>query len=190
MPANPAPHAVISLCGKYRYRLERHWSPLAGPTWAFFGVNPSTADADKEDATTRKWREEHALRDVSSTGGSRRLVIDPDVIADFTAMPFSDERFYLVVFDPPHFTRNGSSGWMAKKYGKLPAEWGKFIRAGFAECFRVLRPNGVLVFKWNENEIPVSRILELTDAKPLFGNKCGKNSQSHWIVFIKDGGER
>lgn len=132
-----------------------------------------------------KRRETHTLKDKSSSGGSRELVINPDVLADFTELPFPDESFPLVVFDPPHFTRNGDKGWMAKKYGKLEGDWRDMIRRGFAECFRVLKKDGTLVFKWNENEIPVSEILKLTTEKPLFGNRCGKNSQSHWIVFIK-----
>lgn len=132
-----------------------------------------------------KRRETHTLKDKSSTGGSRELVVDPDVIADFTQLPFSDNSFALVVFDPPHFTRNGDAGWMAKKYGKLEGNWQKELRAGFAECFRVLKPEGTLIFKWNENEIPVSSILALTDEKPLFGHRSGKNSQTHWIAFIK-----
>lgn len=130
-------------------------------------------------------RESHTLRDKSSTGGSRSLVINPDVVADFTALPFADESFSLVVFDPPHFTRNGSGGWMAKKYGKLEGDWREMLKAGFAECFRVLKTDGTLVFKWNENEVPVSQILALTPERPLFGNRCGKNSESHWIVFLK-----
>lgn len=47
--------AVISECGKYRYRLERAIS-TAGPVVAVFGINPSTADALMDDATVRKWR--------------------------------------------------------------------------------------------------------------------------------------
>lgn len=46
--------AIISPCGKYRYRLERDVAPK-GPVYAFFGVNPSTADASVDDATVRKW---------------------------------------------------------------------------------------------------------------------------------------
>lgn len=46
--------AIISECGRYRYRLERR-QDKTGPVVAFFGVNPSTADASAEDATTRKW---------------------------------------------------------------------------------------------------------------------------------------
>ncbi len=132
--------------------------------------------------------ERHELTDASSPGGFRSLEIMPDLVADFTRMPFPDERFALVVFDPPHLRTNGPSGWLAKKYGKLGEDWRTDIRDGFAECFRVLRPQGVLVFKWNEHEVPVSRVLELTPVKPLFGNRCGKTAKSHWLVFMKAGG--
>lgn len=55
--------AIISPCGLYRYRLERDQLMPAllatneqqGKTIAFFGVNPSTADASLDDATVRKW---------------------------------------------------------------------------------------------------------------------------------------
>ena len=46
--------AVISPCGLYRYRLERTVA-MEGPVFAFFGINPSTADANVDDATVRKW---------------------------------------------------------------------------------------------------------------------------------------
>lgn len=130
-------------------------------------------------------RETFALKDKSSTGGFRHLSVDPDQIMDFTALPFDEASFHLIVFDPPHLVRNGSSGWLAKKYGKLGANWRTDIAAGFSECFRVLKPNGTLIFKWNEQEIKVSEILSLTDQKPLFGNRCGKTAKSHWLVFLK-----
>lgn len=130
-------------------------------------------------------RETFALKDKSSTGGFRHLSVDPDQIMDFTALPFDEASFHLIVFDPPHLVRNGSSGWLAKKYGKLGADWRTDIAAGFSECFRVLKPNGTLIFKWNEQEIKVSEILSLTDQKPLFGNRCGKTAKSHWLVFLK-----
>ena len=134
-----------------------------------------------------KRAESHVLRDKSSRGGSRSLIVAPDLQADFTALPFPDEHFALVVLDPPHLIRNGLRGWMAKKYGKLEGDWREDLRAGFAECFRVLKPDGTLIFKWNEHEIPVSKILALTPMKPLFGNRCGKTAKSHWLVFMKVG---
>jgi len=130
-------------------------------------------------------RETHSLKDSSTLGGSRALVVDPDLIADFTAMPFEDQTFSLVVFDPPHLVNSGRNSWLAKKYGKLGADWRDDLRNGFAECFRVLKPNGTLIFKWNEHEIPVSKVLALTPMRPLIGNRCGKSSKSHWIVFLK-----
>jgi len=129
--------------------------------------------------------ESHQLKDASSAGGSRHLVIKPDQILDFRALPFADDTFHLVVFDPPHLARNGRNGWLAKKYGGLGADFRDDLMAGFFECFRVLRPFGTLIFKWNEHEIPVSEILGLTNHKPLFGNRCGKTAKSHWIVFMK-----
>jgi hypothetical protein len=44
--------AIISPCGLYRYRLERN-GPGDGAT-AVIMVNPSTADAEQDDATIRK----------------------------------------------------------------------------------------------------------------------------------------
>lgn len=50
--------AILSQCGLYRYRLERGiCEPFEGSkTFAFFGIDPSTADASLDDATVRKWR--------------------------------------------------------------------------------------------------------------------------------------
>lgn len=132
-----------------------------------------------------KREEEHWLKDSSSKWGGRNLIVSPDLIADFTSLPFPDESFPLVVFDPPHLVRIGKNSWMARKYGKLEGDWREELRQGFAECFRVLKPEGTLIFKWNEHQIAVSEILALTPEKPLFGNRCGKQAKSHWIVFSK-----
>lgn len=143
--------------------------------------------ADARAVFMDKREETIVLPDRSSSGGSRQLVVAPDIVGDFTAMPFPDESFAVVVFDPPHFKRNGSTGWNAKKYGTLGDNWREELAAGFAECFRVLRPSGTLIFKWNEDEIGVQEILSLTPHKPLVGNRYGKHFKSHWIVFLKDG---
>ncbi len=141
--------------------------------------------ADTRATFMDKRRETHVLTDNTRAPGSRVLKIDPDYKADFTSMPFSDASFSLVVFDPPHLVRAGKNGWMAKKYGKLEGDWQEDLQRGFAECFRVLKPNGTLIFKWNEVQIPVSKILALTPELPLFGNRCGKTAKTHWIVFMK-----
>lgn len=113
----------------------------------------------------------------------RKLKISPDVVADFRNIPFSDNSFKLVVFDPPHLLRVGEKSWLAKKYDRLSENWQEDIKQGFEECFRVLEPYGILVFKWNEEQIKLSEILKLTNKVPLFGNKRAK---THWLVFLKD----
>lgn len=47
--------AVLSACGRYRYKLTRQVAET-GLTFGFFGVNPSTADASLDDSTVKKWR--------------------------------------------------------------------------------------------------------------------------------------
>jgi len=123
--------------------------------------------------------EKHTLCD------GRAFNITPDLNMDFRNMPFPDESFHLVVFDPPHLRRAGRTSWLRAKYGILGDDWQDDLRRGFAECFRVLKPSGTLIFKWNEIQIPVRDILALTDQKPLFGHKSGKRADTHWMTFMK-----
>lgn len=112
--------------------------------------------------------------------------VTPDILMDFREMTFPDSSFNLVVFDPPHIKNAGEKSFMARKYGYLNAHtWKEDIRAGFAECFRVLKPGCSLIFKWNECHIPLKEILALTPELPLFGNRGGKAAKTHWVVFIK-----
>ena len=115
----------------------------------------------------------------------RTLLIEPDVMLDFTDLPFADGSFKMVVFDPPHLVSAGPKSWMAKKYGKLSEAWQDDIRIGFSECFRVLEDAGVLIFKWNETQIRMKEILALTEEKPLFGHLAGRKGVTHWQVFMK-----
>lgn len=116
----------------------------------------------------------------------RTIKVNPDLVADFTDMPFDSDFFYMVVFDPPHMKTLGEKSWMAKKYGKLPDNWQEIISKGFDECMRVLKPNGTLIFKWNESEVKVSEILSIIPYKPLFGHTSGKQSKTIWMCFMKD----
>ena len=134
--------------------------------------NPAAIFVDKRS-------ENHTLCD------GRSLEISPDLVADFTALPFPDETFYLVVLDPPHMNKLGATSWMAKKYGRLEGDWKSMIAAGFRECFRVLKPNGTLVFKWNESQVKASEVLGLSPVKPLFGHTTGRQAKTIWATFFK-----
>lgn len=129
-----------------------------------------------------------AREETKILSDGRTLEVSPDVPMDFRDLPFADGSFKLVVFDPPHLVRAGEDSWLRAKYGALNRDtWQSDLRDGFSECFRVLAPDGVLIFKWNETQITVASILALTDQKPLFGHKSGKRSSTHWITFMKSG---
>lgn len=155
--------------------------PCCGPRmWWFDKHNVRALFGDRR-------RETLTVKDTShgNESGQRVLRIEPDVDLDFRAMPFESDTFHLIAFDPPHLVRAGAQSWMAAKYGKMGPDWREDLRAGFAECFRVLRPLGVLVFKWNETQVKVREVLALTPELPLFGNTSGRKSGTHWIVFMK-----
>ena len=115
--------------------------------------------------------------------GQKTRWIAPDLRADFTRLPFPDDSFALVVFDPPHVCRTAARGNLTKLYGYLSGDWREMLRAGFSECFRVLKPEGTLIFKWAETQIPLREILALTPEKPLFGHQS--RAKTHWIAFMK-----
>ncbi|MBG6028370.1 SAM-dependent methyltransferase [Proteus mirabilis] len=124
--------------------------------------------------------EEHVLCD------RRILNITPDIISDFKNLPFQNNSFYQVLFDPPHLIRGGKNSWMFKKYDLLNKDsWREDLKKGFSEVFRVLKPNGTLLFKCNETQIPVKQILALTNKKPTAVQCIGKNDKIHWITFYK-----
>ncbi len=79
--------AVISPCGKYRYRLDRSIG-ASGPVYAFFGINPSTADASIDDATVRKW-----------TGFCRRWGASRFIVANVFAWRSTDVKALASVDD-------------------------------------------------------------------------------------------
>lgn len=116
---------------------------------------------------------------------NRYIEINPDVVCDFTKLPFPDKDFKLIVFDPPHLTRAGPNSWARLKYGTLDENWPEMIHDGFWECWRVLDDYGTLIFKWSEVQIPLKKVLEAIGYKPLFGNRSGKHNNTHWLCFMK-----
>ena len=115
----------------------------------------------------------------------RKLEVKPDIMADFRNLPFKDNSFKMVVFDPPHLHKLGKTSWMAQKYGVLLPSWEHDIKEGFNEAMRVLQPYGTLIFKWNEIQITTSKILKVIGVVPLFGHPSGKHGRTKWIAFMK-----
>lgn len=103
-------------------------------------------------------QEEHYLKDRDSV---RYLEVKPDIKLDFTNLPFNDESFRLVVFDPPHLVRAGRKSWLAKKYGKLGEDWRNDIKKGIFRMFpRIGR-------RWSIN-LQMERKSNINQRNPIF----------------------
>jgi hypothetical protein len=119
---------------------------------------------------------------------NQTIHIEPDEVMDFREIPYPDESFQCVIFDPPHRIKLKVESDFIKKYGSLEREsWQEDISKGFAECFRVLKVNGTLIFKWSEVSIPLREVLKITPYKPVLGHPSGKRMGTHWVLFIKGG---
>jgi SAM-dependent methyltransferase len=143
-------------------------------------VNPDVVFGDRRSEVLTVTDRSHG-----NASGQREIRIEPDTLMDFRALPYADGTFSLVAFDPPHLVRAGPRSWLAAKYGKLSDDWRNDLRLGFAECLRVLAPDGVLVFKWNETQVKVAEVLALAPIPPLFGHLTGRKGLTHWLVFMK-----
>lgn len=82
-----ASSAIISPCGRYRYRLERDGSGL--DKTAVIMVNPSTADAEQDDATIRK------LKGFGARNGWGRIIV-----GNLFAYRATDVRELVTADDP------------------------------------------------------------------------------------------
>lgn len=110
----------------------------------------------------------------------RKITVKPDIVGDFRAIPFYNETYDMVVFDPPHLLRAGKSSWLAKKYGVLNKDtWESDIRVGFYECFRVLKKGGVYMTLFYA--MALGALLYAGIAKFLF------NLIKHWEEARNDG---
>lgn len=124
------------------------------------------------------------IREESFEIHGKKVNVKPDVVADFRAMPFEDDTYDLIVFDPPHLKWAGRNSIMKAQYGQLDKNnWSEDIRQGMSECMRVMKPTGTLIFKWNEAQVSLKDVLSAIPYQPLFGNK---RSKTHWLTFMKE----
>jgi hypothetical protein len=84
-------HAEISRCGRYRYLLERNWGPplLQAEILVVCMLNPSTADAETDDATIR-WL----------CGWAKKRTYTALRVVNLAAYRATSPRDLLAAFDP------------------------------------------------------------------------------------------
>ena len=124
--------------------------------------------------------------------------MQPDHVCDARKLPFEDGAYDLIVFDPPHMAI-GPQAQMAKAYGSYGAgEIRLLVRQAADELHRVLRPDGLLAFKWTErsdcNKMSLKTVVGLLHGfRPLFGHKVAerrfnsrsRSSSTYWVLLVK-----
>lgn len=131
----------------------------------------------------------------------QRPECEPDIVGDFRDLSqFEDNRFRLVVFDPPHIIKKltDKPSNMERDYGSLrPETWQTDLQQAFHELYRVLAPMGILLFKWNTTCKSGSEIMKLFPMKPLIyqisqnkhdtypDGKRQKSIVTLWFCFMK-----
>lgn len=112
--------------------------------------------------------------------------VKPDMVADFRDLPFPDRSFKLVAWDPPHIRNLSETSIMRKKFGSLKVDtWRYDLGKGFDELWRILDDYGVLVFKWNTEDLELKEVLSCFKVQPLFGHTTGSKSKTYWMCFLK-----
>lgn len=119
-----------------------------------------------------------------------RAAVKPDRIMDCTATSFKDNFFDFIVFDPPHcsYSENNKGIFKEKYGGYTAAKTRVFIKEAFMEFERILKKDGLVVFKWNTHSQKLNVILSLIgNFEVLFGHlaaqKTKYSSQTYWMLL-------
>lgn len=103
---------------------------------------------------------------------------------------FDAERFDLVIFDPPHGVI-GPNGGMATRYGHYTTEEiCSLVKDAFVEFHRILKPDGLVAFKWNTHDMKLERVLApVTGFDKLVGVPVALRtkhaSRTFWVLMRK-----
>ncbi|HEV2519450.1 MAG TPA: class I SAM-dependent methyltransferase [Thermoplasmata archaeon] len=111
-----------------------------------------------------------------------------NLLVDCRHTSFADGEFDLVVFDPPHMSI-GPRAQMAQRYGSFSTGYiRELVAEAFREFRRVLRPDGLVAFKWNDHDTPLQKVLDLaTGFEPLVGVRVAQRihheSETSWVLL-------
>jgi len=116
---------------------------------------------------------------------------NPDVVCDTRDLPFAENTFSLIAYDPPHRVTDGGmkqlAGVIEQKYGALMAEtWQSDLQSSFEELWRVLQPGGTITFKWADVHKSHDKVIDAIGKTPLYGVTTEKDrAVTKWWVFHK-----
>jgi hypothetical protein len=116
--------------------------------------------------------------------GFKKLTIQ----ADFSHLPFKDNSFIHINFDPPQLIHLGKTSIYYKQFGALEADtWRLVLKQAAKELCRVLAVGGTLNCKWNDRDISDDDVLQLFPIERLYGQvgAHGTSSKTSWFTFVK-----
>jgi len=91
--------------------------------------------------------------------GRSEVMIRPTVQADMRFLPFRENIFEAVIFDPPH-AKTGLGSWIWRKYGSWTLyELIRTVRSANEEFKRVLKPGGFIIMKIYRQRWPLYKTL-------------------------------
>lgn len=108
--------AVLSPCRRYRYALTRRWGTGASVAWVM--LNPSTADADRDDPTLRR-----------VTAYSRAWGFSALTVVNLYAYRATDPRDLFTAPDPVGPDNDAHVIRAAATSARIVAAWGAHARA-------------------------------------------------------------
>lgn len=147
--------AVLSPCGTWRYRLDREVA-AEGIVIAYFGINPSTADATVEDSTTKKWRG-FTVRN----GGRKYIAVNPFAFRATNVAELESAA------DPIGPENDAYISAVIEEADLLVPCWGsrdklpKALRARLNTLLSMLRKSGkpMRVFGWTKSGDPIHPLM-------------------------------
>jgi hypothetical protein len=121
--------AIFSACGNYRYRLERRWDDHALLGWVM--LNPSTADAERDDPTIRR-----------CVGFAKQMGFSGIVVCNLFAWRATNPKELELVPHPVGDANDGHLLLLAKECSTVIAGWGGHGRLLFRDrAVMKLMPN-------------------------------------------------
>lgn len=154
------------------------------------------------------------MRILDATAGNRGIWFDKEypsaiyidvreglhpgnLLADCRHTSYAAESFDLVIFDPPHMAI-GPKAQMAQRYGSFPTAYiRELVADAFREFHRILRPDGLVAFKWNDHDQSLKKILApVTDFDALVGVRVAQRlhhkSETSWVLLrrVESNGQR